>query len=102
MEIEDVRQPFGEWGLVELFGHSQLAGYLTEETIAGQEFLRVEVPATAHLPAFYQRYNPRDIYSIIPLTEDEARQVAVNLAARRVPDRVRWMLEGPEEPFEGA
>ena len=36
---------FNEWALVELFGHQKIVGKVTEATLAGGAFLRVDVPA---------------------------------------------------------
>lgn len=37
---------FDSWCIVELFGHSKIAGKCTEENIAGSNMLRVDVPET--------------------------------------------------------
>jgi hypothetical protein len=34
-----------QWGVVELFGHQKIAGKISEETIGGCSFVRVDVPA---------------------------------------------------------
>ena len=49
--MTDETTGIGMWAIVELFGHSVIAGYVTEEQIAGQPMLKVEVPAgTVYLP----------------------------------------------------
>lgn len=40
------------WAIVELFGHSKIAGEISEQTIAGGPFLRVDVPETERESAF--------------------------------------------------
>ena len=35
---------FDHWCIVELFGHNQIAGKVTEQAIGGQSFVRVDVP----------------------------------------------------------
>ena len=64
---------FSEWALVELFGHQKIVGKVTEATMAGGAFLRVDVPAFDHSPAFTRFYGPGAIYSINPVTEEVAR-----------------------------
>ena len=68
---------FNEWALVELFGelfgHQKIIGKVTEATMAGGAFLRVDVPAFDHSPAFTRFYGPGAIYSINPVTEEVAR-----------------------------
>lgn len=35
---------FETWGIVDLFGHQRIAGWITEQTIGGETFIRVDVP----------------------------------------------------------
>ena len=64
---------FNEWALVELFGHQKIVGKVSETSLAGGAFLRVDVPALGDSPAFTRFYGPGAIYSINPVTEDIAR-----------------------------
>ena len=64
---------FKEWALVELFGHQKIVGYVTEASMAGGAFLRVDVPAFDGSPAFTRFFGPGAIYSINPVTEEIAR-----------------------------
>jgi hypothetical protein len=45
--MEETTPKFHSWAIVELFGHNQLAGLVTEQTIAGQSFIRIDVPKTS-------------------------------------------------------
>lgn len=85
--------PFAEWVILELMGHRRLAGYLTEQEIAGRGFLRLDVPA-GDQPAATQLYNPTSVYCITPTTEDVARAVA---RGNRPAPVQRWELE-PARP----
>lgn len=38
------KQGFEQWAIVELFGHQRIAGKITEQTIGGCSFVRVDVP----------------------------------------------------------
>lgn len=64
---------FNEWALVELFGHQKIVGKVSEATLAGGAFLRVDVPEFNGNPAFTRFYGPGAIYSINPVTEEIAR-----------------------------
>lgn len=81
---------FEVWAIVELFGHQKIAGKVTEQTIAGQGFLRVDVPEipTIHTrPAkkgFVRMYGPGAIYSITPVSEE----IAVHMARTILVDQV--------------
>jgi hypothetical protein len=70
---EQPKEKFDEYCLVELFGHQRIVGKVTEATMAGGAFLRVDVPAFNGAPAFTRFYSPGSIYSISPITEAIAR-----------------------------
>lgn len=61
------------WAILELLGHRRLADYVTEQTIAGQAMLRIDVPCD---PPATQWYSGAAVYCITPTTEDIARAVA--------------------------
>jgi hypothetical protein len=60
---------FESWAIVELFGHQQTAGKVTEQTIGGQGFVRVDVPTVGTNQGFTRFFGPGAIYSIIPTEE---------------------------------
>jgi hypothetical protein len=62
--------------IVELFGHQKIVGKVTEQTIGGQAFVRVDVPPTKRHPAFTRLFGSGAIYSITPVSEEIARQAA--------------------------
>lgn len=74
---------FSEWALVELFGHQRITGLVSDATLAGGAFLRVDVPQVDEQPAYTRFFGPSAIYSISPVTEDIARQMC--RAHRNVP-----------------
>lgn len=89
-------EPFAEWVILELLGHRRLAGFLTEATIAGHSYLRLDIPgpdpANTTTPLATQFYAPSSVYAIHPTSEAIARTVA----ARSEPAPVRrWELEPP-------
>jgi hypothetical protein len=67
------KSSFNEWALVELFGHQKIVGKVSEATLAGGAFIRVDVPAFNKEPAFTRMYGPGAIYSINPVSEEVAR-----------------------------
>lgn len=64
---------FEEWAILELMGHRRLAGKISEYTIGGASFIRIDVPGAAT-----QFYTPAAIYCITPIAEDMARRFAEN------------------------
>lgn len=72
MNQETPTQKFECWALIELFGHTQMAGHVTEQTFGPATFFRVEVPATSDSPAFSRLLNPSAIYALNPVTQEVA------------------------------
>ena len=84
------------WAILELMGHAQLAGKVTEVQLAGKGFLRVEVPEVRAkrrgfygspdtetiIPAFSQLIAPDSIYRITPTTEANASAAAQQYTVR--------------------
>lgn len=68
-------------------GHKKYAGRVTEQTIGGAAFLRVDVPelkgqSGATFPAFTKLLGASSIYAITPTTEETARGFGQLLQAR--------------------
>lgn len=82
---------FAEWVILELLGHRRLAGYLTEQQIAGHGYLRLDIPGADDDEAFAatQLFNPTSVYAIHPTTETIARHAAKTY--RQAPLQ-RWEL----------
>lgn len=89
-------QIFAEWVILELMGHRRLAGFLTEQEVAGKGFLRLDIPGQ---PPATQLYNPTAVYAITPTTEDIARAVAMTSQPAPVQ---RWELPPAITPDEEA
>ncbi len=77
--MPEQKQTFKHWCIVELFGHSRIAGHCTEENIAGSNMLRVDVPETKTQPAFSKYYGSSAIYGITPVDETTAKVAAENI-----------------------
>lgn len=84
--MEEKQIKFESWAIVELFGHNQLAGKVTEQTIAGQSFVRIDVPQTKHCPAFTKYHLPTAIYGLTPVEEDYATRMAERINAQPIND----------------
>ena len=75
---------FETWAMVELFGHQQVSGKLSEQTIGSAQFLRMDIPETPHTPPFTKFYNPSAIYGITPVDEEYAVKMAEKLNVQPV------------------
>lgn len=78
------QEKFDLWCVVELFGHSRIAGRCTEQNVAGTNMLRVDVPDTSNQPGFTRFLSSGAIYAINPVSERVARQIAENLQIQPV------------------
>lgn len=85
--------------IVELFGHSQIAGKVTEQSIGGATFLRVDVPKTSRRDSFTKFYGAGAIYAITPVEEKVAFAMAEAFAVEPVSEyRLRNVLDKPALP----
>ena len=103
---------FEEWGICDVMGHQRYAGRISEQTIAGSGFIRVDVPEVdevgyngrpngRRVPAFTKLFAPGAIHSITPVSEAIARGVAAKSAQAPVSRFDLPQLAAPaEEPGE--
>jgi hypothetical protein len=83
--MDATKQTFDCWAVLELFGHVRLAGRVTEASIGGCSFLRVDVPEREGEGVKFTRYFGNGaIYSMTPVTEEVARRVGDGNAAAPV------------------
>jgi hypothetical protein len=89
----ETTQKFEGWAVVEMLGHKQLAGMVTEQVLAGAALIRVDVPETTHShdvsgfggrtvtvkPAYTKFIGVGSIYCITPCTEETCRRAATVL-----------------------
>lgn len=88
----------GMWAILELMGHTKLAGFVSEETAFGVQLGRIDIPGSDGA-MFTQYFGGGSVYRITPCQEEIARAFA---AANR-PRPIRpWELMLPklEEPTD--
>jgi len=82
------------WALVEIMGHVRLAGYVSEQAIAGGALVKVDVPDTVPhdgaddqrpTPAYTRLFGVQSIYSITPCDEQTARGLARQIERQKLP-----------------
>lgn len=105
-------KPFESWAIVEVMGHRQFAGFVSEQAIGGASFVRVDVPEVKAgedvLPGFTKLLGAGSIYAISPCTEETARAYAAQSRQRsfsvyeapRLPAPVDRTCLGCGEPIE--
>jgi hypothetical protein len=87
---------FASWAIVEVMGHTRVAGKVTEEAIAGVNMLRVDIPQVTKksfiydyaqakqiatettIPAYTRYFGGTSIFSITPCSEEIAASAAAN------------------------
>jgi hypothetical protein len=82
--MEQEQQKFEAWGLLELFGHQRIAGRLTEQTIGGVHFVRIDVPTIGDVQEYTRFFTQGAIYGMTITSEDVARRLATGLRARPI------------------
>lgn len=105
--MADTTLTFESWAVVELFGHQRIAGRVTEQQVAGTNFLRVDVPelpateargfmpARPALPAYGRLFGAGAIYAINPVSEAVARRAALEFRSQPV---IPFDIEVPSAP----
>ena len=82
--MSDTAEKFESWAVLEIMGHSRFAGLVTEQTMGGCAFVRIDVPAVNGRLAFTKLFGQSAIFAITPCTEEVARQVAAQCYSRPV------------------
>jgi hypothetical protein len=68
---------FEQWANVELMGHQRAVGRCSEQSIAGSNMLRVDIPDGEGFTTRY--YSGSSIYCITPVSEEVARRLCAGL-----------------------
>jgi len=90
--MENEKSGFEGWAIVELMGRNVIAGYVSEQVIAGAALLRVDVPATERQSSYTKFFGGTSIYAITPTTEEIAKRAAERLNIRPVSE---WVVPTP-------
>jgi len=77
-------ETFDQFCIVELMGRQVIAGKVTEQTIGGQAFIRVDVPEVGGMPAFTKFYGQGAIYCLTPCDETTAIAAVKGLRVKPV------------------
>ena len=100
--VEQERETFEGYCILELMGHRRLGGYVKEATIGGGSFLRIDVPGKeVGSVVATQFYSPSAVYCITPTTELMARTVAIQNQPELVSEwelKRAGLLETPKPP----
>src|SRR4051812_3974368 len=83
--METTPEKLDTWALVELMGHNQIVGRVSETAIAGGAFIRVDVPLINGSQAYTRFFNPSSVYSLNPVTEEVARGLLTQSRFRNEP-----------------
>ncbi|MDN3689079.1 hypothetical protein [Cyclobacterium jeungdonense] len=102
-------QKFETTALIELFGHTRMAGTVSEQTIGSATFIRVDVPETKSNASFTRFLHPNSIYAINPITVEVMQHLADDMQVkpvnawdiREIVRKEKAMLGMGEEEEEG-
>jgi hypothetical protein len=92
---------FEQWALLEIMGHQRYAGMVSEQSIGGASFVRVDVPECGPKnPAFTKLFGANSIYAITPVTEEVAKMTAQKLKQAPIsvydlPEEIRDRINRP-------
>lgn len=79
---------FEGWAIVELMGRNMVAGFASEQVVAGAAMLRVDVPQVGEQVGYTKFFGGSAIYAITPTTEEIATVAASRISVRPVQEWV--------------
>lgn len=82
--MENTPPRLATWAIVELMGHNQMAGFLTERPVGATVMFQLDVPAVGDVPAYTRYLSTAAVYAINPCTEELARLAANSYKAMPV------------------
>lgn len=75
MEIQSEALLGEKWALVELVGYQQFAGKVSDETISGKQYIRVEVHETKVHKSFDCKFGIESVHHITYITKEQAEAI---------------------------
>ena len=94
-------ETFSEWAILELMGHRQRAGKVSQVELFGSPMLRLDIyDGAGEVPRITQFYGGGAVYCLTVTTEEIARRVGAASLASAAPV-ARWQLE-QEPAYAGA
>jgi hypothetical protein len=105
MNNENDLTNFEGWAIIELFGHNQIAGYVTDAPMFGTSMMRVDVSDIEGHPGYTKYFGGSAIYAITPTTKEIAIEATKRLDVRPVanwivPDRQLQLPDGQQTDDE--
>lgn len=64
-----------KWALVELVGYQQFAGKVSDQTVEGRQYVRVEVPETKVHKSFDCKFGIESVHHITYITKAQAEAI---------------------------
>jgi hypothetical protein len=79
--MSESKAGFTGWAILELIGHRRLAGRVSEATVAGAAFIRIDVPHPNDSTRLRATHfiSPTAVRAITPATEETASAIARGL-----------------------
>jgi len=93
------------WGLVEIFGHQRIVGYISEQAFGTGVLFRVDVPdllkeSKVIRKGFTRYFGLSAIYSITPLTEEAVRELLPSIDGTPAARPLSLRSYGREDEFQ--
>jgi hypothetical protein len=64
---------FEQWAILEIMGHQRYAGLVSEQSVGGSNFVRLDVPQSGDRQPFTKLFGSSAIYAITIVDEETAR-----------------------------
>lgn len=80
-----MNEKFEQWAIVELFGHTRIAGLVSEQALGGETFIRVDVPAVnERYLGFTKLFGKGAIYAMTFVDEETGKAAAAHMIIKPI------------------